>query len=114
MFPSYLMSEKGANLVPGQTPSSLQIVCADAADANRLTSIAVAAKRSWGYPEAWLELRRPLLMLTSDFASSQRSGHPKRHNLEAVDVYQALIGQFQAGNDLQGQEAHGHEGVMEG
>lgn len=86
MFPSYLLSEKGAKLVPGQTLSSLQIVRAEAADANGLTSIAVAAKRSWGYPEAWLEQWRPLLTITSGFVSA----HPTfiaRVGAESVGFY---------------------------
>lgn len=56
--------------IPSQTPLSLQIVRATAADADHLTSIAVAAKRSWGYPDAWLEQWWPLLTITSGFVSS--------------------------------------------
>ena len=73
-------------LVPGQALSSLVIVRAEAADANRLTSIAGAAKRSWGYPEAWLEQWRPLLTITSGFVSS----HPTfiaRVGAESVGFY---------------------------
>jgi len=40
---------------------------ARAADAARLTSIAHAAKRHWGYPESLIELWRADLTVTADF-----------------------------------------------
>lgn len=70
----------------GQTPPSLQIVRARATDADRLTSIAVASKRSWGYPDAWLQQWQPLLTVTSGFVSS----HPTfmaRVGAETVGFY---------------------------
>lgn len=76
--------------VATQTPFSLQIVRAAPADANHLTSIAVAAKRSWGYPDAWLAQWMPLLTITSAYVSS----HPTfvaRVGTEAVGFY-ALAG----------------------
>jgi GNAT superfamily N-acetyltransferase len=51
-------------------PPGLQIVRAETADADRLTAIAMAAKRSWGYPEAWMEQWRPLLTITADFIAA--------------------------------------------
>lgn len=41
-------------------------------DAETLTRIAQAAKRHWGYPEAWMELWRSALTLTPEFVE----GHP--------------------------------------
>ena len=32
-----------------------------------LTQIAFAAKRHWGYPERWIQLWSPILMITSEF-----------------------------------------------
>jgi N-acetylglutamate synthase-like GNAT family acetyltransferase len=40
---------------------------ANAEEASLLTDIALASKRYWGYPENWLKLWEPELMLTSDF-----------------------------------------------
>jgi GNAT superfamily N-acetyltransferase len=40
---------------------------AEAADASTLTSIALAAKRHWGYPEAWIRLWTPVLTITPGF-----------------------------------------------
>lgn len=72
--------------VPSQTPLSLRIVRATAADADHLTSIAVAAKRSWGYPDAWLEQWKPLLTITSGYLSSQPT-FVARVGTEAVGFY---------------------------
>lgn len=37
------------------------------ADASELTEIAFAAKRHWGYPEAWIELWRTALTITPNY-----------------------------------------------
>lgn len=42
---------------------------ATAADAPELTVIARAAKRHWGYPEAWLLAWEPVLTITPDYLS---------------------------------------------
>ena len=39
---------------------------AHASDATRLTAIARAAKRHWGYPDEWLQLWEPELTVTPD------------------------------------------------
>jgi GNAT superfamily N-acetyltransferase len=36
-------------------------------DAEALTAVALAGKRHWGYPEAWLEAWRDLLTITPDY-----------------------------------------------
>jgi len=38
--------------------------------AGQLTSIALAAKRHWGYPERWIEIWTPLLTITPEFIAS--------------------------------------------
>jgi len=45
----------------------MQIVRAKPEDANRLTEIAFAAKRHWGYPEAWIESWREDLTINAEF-----------------------------------------------
>jgi GNAT superfamily N-acetyltransferase len=40
------------------------------ADAEALTALALASKRYWGYPEAWLEAWRGLLTKTPDFVAA--------------------------------------------
>lgn len=37
----------------------------------------------------------------------------QRHKIEFVHVYQALVGQFQRGDDRQGQETEGHERIVQ-
>ena len=39
-------------------------------DANRLTTIAITAKRYWGYPEAWIQLWTSGLTITTTFIES--------------------------------------------
>lgn len=39
-------------------------------DAERLTEIAFAAKRHWGYPEAWIEAWRDVLTITPDYVAT--------------------------------------------
>jgi GNAT superfamily N-acetyltransferase len=46
--------------------TELRIRPALPAEADALTAIALAAKRHWGYPEAWIELWRRELTYTSD------------------------------------------------
>ena len=46
--------------------SELRIRRALPAEADTLTAIALAAKRHWGYPEAWIELWRSELTYTPD------------------------------------------------
>lgn len=36
-------------------------------DAQALTAVAFGAKRSWGYPESWIEAWRPVLTLTPEY-----------------------------------------------
>ena len=45
----------------------MQIKPAGPEDAARLTAIAFAAKRSWGYPERWMESWRDLLTIKPEF-----------------------------------------------
>ncbi|HQR35285.1 MAG TPA: GNAT family N-acetyltransferase [Blastocatellia bacterium] len=40
---------------------------AEPEEAARLTEIAIAAKRHWGYPESWIETWRDELTITPDF-----------------------------------------------
>jgi len=45
----------------------MQILRAKSDDAAKLTEIAFAAKRQWGYPERWVESWRDLLTITPEF-----------------------------------------------
>jgi len=45
----------------------MQIVRSNSGDAAALTRIALAAKRSWGYTDSWIETWRPLLTITPEF-----------------------------------------------
>jgi len=44
---------------------------AEAADAPRLTAIALAGKQHWGYPDDWLAEWRPDLTITAGYLASQ-------------------------------------------
>ena len=50
--------------------SRVTIIRATAADADALTDIAFAAKRHWGYPEAWIESWRKLLTIRPEFIAT--------------------------------------------
>ena len=45
---------------------------AEPEEAARLTEIAIAAKRHWGYPESWIEIWREELTITPDFIERHR------------------------------------------
>ncbi len=45
----------------------LTIRAAHAEEAVVLTAIAIDAKRHWGYPERWIEIWTPLLIITPEF-----------------------------------------------
>jgi GNAT superfamily N-acetyltransferase len=45
----------------------MNIVRATPADASRLTEIAFAAKRHWGYPESWIQTWRDILTMRPEF-----------------------------------------------
>jgi ribosomal protein S18 acetylase RimI-like enzyme len=53
-----------------QSPA-MNIVRARPGDAELLTRIAIEAKRSWGYPEHWIELWRELLTIRPEQISEQ-------------------------------------------
>lgn len=48
-------------------PVSTRVRAAQATDAPALSRIAIAAKRSWGYPEAWIEAWTPALTVDAGF-----------------------------------------------
>ncbi|MEY2481871.1 MAG: hypothetical protein QOK24_399 [Verrucomicrobiota bacterium] len=48
----------------------IEIVSAKPADACRLTEIAFAAKRHWGYPERWIQTWRDILTMRSEFIAA--------------------------------------------
>lgn len=43
------------------------------ADTDRLTQIALSAKRHWGYPERWMEIWTPQLTFTPDYFEENES-----------------------------------------
>jgi GNAT superfamily N-acetyltransferase len=51
----------------------MQIQAAKPEDAARLTEIAFAAKRHWGYPERWMEIWRDILTVKPDFIASHET-----------------------------------------
>lgn len=51
----------------------MQIVPARPEDAARLTGIAFAAKRHWGYPDRWMESWRDVLTVNPDFIASHET-----------------------------------------
>jgi GNAT superfamily N-acetyltransferase len=66
-------------------------------DADRLTMIAFAAKRHWGYPESWIQRWREALTITSDYiaASSmfvaEADGEPVGFCALQIAVSEALL-----------------------
>jgi GNAT superfamily N-acetyltransferase len=50
---------------------AIVVSTARASDAPRLTEIAFAAKRHWGYPEAWMRCWVDLLTITPDYVAKQ-------------------------------------------
>lgn len=53
-------------------PVKFAIRRAEAADAGELTAIAFAAKRHWGYPEAWIELWEDELTIDGRYIDENR------------------------------------------
>jgi GNAT superfamily N-acetyltransferase len=51
----------------------MHIKAAKPEDAERLTEIAFAAKRHWGYPELWMESWRDLLTVSPEFIQSHET-----------------------------------------
>jgi len=47
----------------------MEIIQANRTHASGLTEIALAAKRHWGYPEAWIESWRSSLTITAEFVN---------------------------------------------
>jgi GNAT superfamily N-acetyltransferase len=43
---------------------------AEPSDAEALTTLALAGKRHWGYPESWLEARRVQMTITPDYVAA--------------------------------------------
>ena len=51
----------------------MEIVRANPSDAAKLSEIAFAAKRHWGYPDRWMEIWRTELTVTPDFIASHET-----------------------------------------
>jgi hypothetical protein len=51
----------------------MQIERANAQDAEKLTEIAFAAKRHWGYPEEWMESWRDALTIKPEFITKHET-----------------------------------------
>lgn len=51
----------------------MKITKAIPSEAHRLTEIAFAAKRHWGYPEAWIAHWRPVLTITPEFVATHET-----------------------------------------
>jgi len=65
----------------------VQIVPAKPADAAALTAIAFAAKRHWGYPEAWIQRWRDRLTITPGYIAANPcfvAGREMEHEITIV------------------------------
>ena len=51
----------------------MQIMAARPEDAARLSEIAFAAKRHWGYPDRWMEIWRDVLTVKPEFIASHET-----------------------------------------
>jgi GNAT superfamily N-acetyltransferase len=51
----------------------MEIIQANPSHASALTGVALAAKRHWGYPEAWIESWRPALTITPEFVNANET-----------------------------------------
>jgi GNAT superfamily N-acetyltransferase len=51
----------------------IQIITAKLEDAARLTEIALAAKKHWGYPDRWMEIWREELTLRPEFIAGNET-----------------------------------------
>src|SRR5438445_217906 len=60
------------------SPMTVEIRQAQRTDAESLTAIAHAAKRSWRYPEEWIRLWADELTVTPDFIERNRVGCAQR------------------------------------
>jgi GNAT superfamily N-acetyltransferase len=49
---------------------NISVQPAEASDAPALTALAHAAKRHWGYPEAWIQRWRDILTITPDYLAA--------------------------------------------
>jgi GNAT superfamily N-acetyltransferase len=67
----------------------VQILRAKPDDAARLTEIAFAAKRHWGYPEPWIESWREMLTIEPEFIAS--------HETYAAIVDRRIVGFYALG-----------------
>jgi GNAT superfamily N-acetyltransferase len=66
-------SEPPLNLGRQAHSPAMQILPAKPEDAARLSEIAFAAKRHWGYPDHWMESWRDILTLTPEFIASHET-----------------------------------------
>jgi GNAT superfamily N-acetyltransferase len=69
---------------------SEQIRRANPDDEEKLTEIAHAAKRHWGYPETWIGLWEDTLTITADFISNNEV-YIARSDGKAVGFYALII-----------------------
>jgi ribosomal protein S18 acetylase RimI-like enzyme len=80
---------------------------ARAEDAPRLSSLAFAAKASWGYPAEWLEQWRPDLTLTPEYLDAHRAWVAEREGailgvcVLAIQGHHASIEHLWIGPDQQ-------------
>lgn len=62
-----------SGMAAGANRQIMQIRAAKPEDAARLTEIAFAAKRHWGYPEGWIESWRDILTVKPEFIASHET-----------------------------------------
>ncbi|HZY44069.1 MAG TPA: GNAT family N-acetyltransferase [Anaerolineae bacterium] len=53
-------------------------------EADQLTTIAIAAKRQWGYPDRWIDLWREQLTIAADYIAA--------HEVYAATIDQVIVG----------------------
>ena len=67
------MSTRETNAEPGRSIRGKKITRATPDQAETLTQIAFAAKRHWGYPDAWIQLWSPVLTITPEFIETHET-----------------------------------------
>lgn len=74
------------NIDPHEPLRLMQITRAQAEHAAKLTEIALAAKRHWGYPERWIEAWRGALVIEPEFIATNET-HVAMVEERAVGFY---------------------------
>ena len=69
---------------------NINIQRSSASQSERLTEVAHAAKRHWGYPERWIELWKDTLTITPDYIANNEVYSATRGN-EVIGFYALIV-----------------------